>query len=113
MTALQVPPGKKIEKSRKNRDSSKSSSPSPAKERGRSSPAVRDDHQKKSKLRPGLVSTVRLYSNSPSPPPQLEAWKNKEKKKDGIQRKDQEEDDVVNTKPNNEKERKMNLPQMK
>merc|ERR1712242_266190 len=72
------------------RDSSRSSSPSPAREslkdkasqRRQKSASVEKsaNTEKRAKVRPGIVSTVRLYSNSPSPPPQVESWKNKEKR---------------------------------
>ena len=81
------------------RDSSGSSSPSPARER-----LPEREAEARSKVRPSLVSTVkpaRLYSNSPSPPPQLEAWKQKEKERGKAAEKPVEQN--ISPKPNNER----------
>merc|ERR1712106_635172 len=82
------------------------------------------DPGEKSKVRsrPGPVATMRLYSQSPSPPPELNQWKQKdgrneerrtEERKTEERRNEErsepveikiEEEHVVNAKPNNEKQ---------
>merc|ERR1711915_9351 len=76
---------------------SSSSSPSPARDRnqGKSNTGEhtsRDDQLKRDrsgrdeedkgryKSRPGPMATMRLYSQSPSPPPELNQWKKRDKK---------------------------------
>merc|ERR1712096_92874 len=68
----------------------------------------------KVRSRPGPVATMRLYSQSPSPPPELAQWKQRESR--GEERRVEprreevevkvEDEQVVNAKPNNEKEEK-------
>lgn len=113
-------------------DSNSDSSPSPARnrdrvdvrevnltDRDRQKQLNESDEKIKLKSRQAPISTMRLYSQSPSPPPELKEWKREKKLEDKRveERKEREEnklsddrkhpeDDVVNAKPNNEKEQR-------
>merc|ERR1712083_1072148 len=68
----------------------------------------RREEGEKSKVirsRPGPVATMRLYSQSPSPPPELNQWRHRERRNEEREELIEvkvEEDHVVNAKPNNE-----------
>jgi len=110
------------------RRGSSSSSPSPARDRNQgkedsSEHTSRDGQHKRDmsgrdeedrgrlKSRPGPMATMRLYSQSPSPPPELNQWKKREKKieeRKMDERKEQvevkvEEEALEERKPNNER----------
>merc|ERR1712002_328840 len=68
----------------------------------------REEGSKVVRSRQGPVATMRLYSQSPSPPPELSQWRQQRERKNE-ERQEQveikvEEDHVVNAKPNNEKQ---------
>merc|ERR1711915_186535 len=108
---------------------SSSSSPSPARDRnqGKSDTGEhtsRDDQLKRDrsgrdeedkgryKSRPGPMATMRLYSQSPSPPPELNQWKKRDKKIEERNMQDRkehvevkiEEEALEERKPNNERQ---------